>query len=95
LPSPVAPVRRALAINEAVYGPDHPDVADTLHNLAWLLGGLSRYEEAEPLCRRALAIQEAVYGRDHPDVATARHYLAGLLEATGRDDEAAELRKRL
>ena len=62
-------MRRALAIDEASYGPDHPDVAIDLNNLAPLLQATNRLGEAEPLIRRALAIDEASYGPDHPDVA--------------------------
>src|SRR5205823_1747739 len=34
--------RRALAIAEASFGPDHPDVANRLHNLALLLQATNR-----------------------------------------------------
>ena len=61
--------RRALAIDEASYGPDHPTVAIRLNNLAQLLQATNRLGEAEPLMRRALAIDEASYGPDHPTVA--------------------------
>ena len=58
--------RRALAIDEASYGPDHPQVARDLNNLAGLLKAKNRIDEAEPLFRRALAIFEASFGPDHP-----------------------------
>ena len=50
--------RRALAIDERRYGPDHPNVATDLNNLAQLLQATNRLAEAEPLIRRALAIDE-------------------------------------
>ena len=50
--------RRALAIDEKSLGPDHPDVAIGLNNLAELLRATNRFEEAEPLYRRAVAISE-------------------------------------
>ena len=59
--------RRALAIDEASFGPDHPDVAIRLNNLAELLRATNRLAEAEPLYRRALAIDEASFGPDHPE----------------------------
>ncbi len=59
-------MRRALAIDEASYGPDHPRVAIRLNNLAQLLQATNRFGEAEPLMRRGLAIDEASYGADHP-----------------------------
>ena len=64
-------LERALAIDEAAYGPDHPDVATTLNNLAGILHDLGHPDQARPLPERALAIDEAAYGPDHPTVATA------------------------
>jgi tetratricopeptide (TPR) repeat protein len=55
--------RRALAIDKASYGPDHPNVATDLNNLTSLLGATNRLGEAEPLYRRALAIVESSTGR--------------------------------
>ena len=51
-------MRRALAIDEESYGPDHPEVATDLNNLAVLLKDTNRLAEAESLSRRALAIDE-------------------------------------
>ena len=70
-PSRFSTSPRAQAIDEASYGPDHPDVAIDLNNLAQLLQATNRLGEAEPSICRALAIDEASYGPDHPDVATA------------------------
>lgn len=42
-------MRRALAIDEKSVGPDHPDVARDLNNLAQLLQATNRIAEAEPL----------------------------------------------
>ena len=47
-------MKRALAIDEKSYGPEHPDVARDLNNLAQLLKDTNRLGEAEPLMRRAL-----------------------------------------
>ena len=87
--------RRALAIDEASLGPDHPEVAIRLNNLAALLQGTNRLAEAEPLFRRVLAIFETSLGADHPNVATALNNLAGLLRATNRLAEAETLSRRM
>jgi Tetratricopeptide repeat len=50
---------RALAIIEAAYGPDHPDVATGLGNLALTLRALGQPEQARPLLERALVITQA------------------------------------
>lgn len=52
--------RRALAIDEKRYGPEHPNVSLRLNNLAQLLKDTSRLNEAEPLMRRGLAIGSPV-----------------------------------
>ncbi|MBX7206682.1 MAG: tetratricopeptide repeat protein [Verrucomicrobiaceae bacterium] len=87
-------MRRALAIDEASFGKDHPNVAIGLNNLAQLLQATNRLAEAEPLMRRALAIDEASFGMDHPNVATSLNNLAGLLQDTDRLAEAEPLMRR-
>src|SRR5215472_3522879 len=52
--------RRALALAEAQYGPDHLKVAAALNDLATLYRSQGRYADAEPLYKRALAIAEKV-----------------------------------
>ncbi len=64
-------MRRALAIGEENVGPDHPEVATDLNNLAQLLKATNRLGEAEPLICRALSIDEKSFGPDHPNVARA------------------------
>jgi tetratricopeptide (TPR) repeat protein len=86
--------RRALAIAETSYGPDHPNVARGLDNLAHLLQNTNRLAEAEPLVRRALAIDENSYGPDHPEVAVDLNNLAQQLQATNRLAEAEPLMRR-
>jgi tetratricopeptide (TPR) repeat protein len=88
-------MRRALAIDEAGLGPDHPSVGRDLNNLAVLLQATGRLAEAEPLHRRALAIDEASLGPDHPSVATRLNNLAELLQDTSRLAEAEPLMRRV
>ena len=87
-------MRRALAIDEASFGKDHPDVARDLNNLAGLLQATNRRGEAEPLMRRALAIDEASFGKDHPRFAIDLNNFAQLLEATNRVAEAEPLMRQ-
>jgi len=87
-------IRRALAIDEAAYGPNHPNVAIRLNNLAQLLQDTDRLEEAEPLMRRVLAIDEAAYGPNHLSVAVGLSNLALLLHDTNRSVEAKPLMRR-
>ena len=50
--------RRALAIDESIFGADSAEVAETLRLLADLLFFQDRYDDAEPLYLRALTIAE-------------------------------------
>ena len=87
-------MRRALAIDEKSFGPDHPNVAIDLNNLAQLLQATNRLAEAEPLYRRALAIDEKSFGPDHPNVANSLNNLAWLLAERGDWAAAAALGRR-
>jgi tetratricopeptide (TPR) repeat protein len=71
--------RRALAIKEQLLGPDHPDVAMTLNNLAVLCKARGRYAEAATLYRRALSLFERELGPRHPKVTTCRENYEKLL----------------
>ena len=83
-PSGAEPLyRRALAIDEKSYGPDHPKVATDLNNLAILLSQTNRPSVAEPLYRRALAIDEKSYGPDHPTTERIRTNLRSLQDSLG------------
>jgi tetratricopeptide (TPR) repeat protein len=86
--------QRALAIEERGMGPDHPDTATGLNNLALLYKSQGRYGEAEPLYRRALAIREKASGPDHPDIAQSLNNLALLYRGQGRYGEAEPLYQR-
>ena len=76
--------RQALAIAEDSYGPNHPEVATALANLAGVLFATGRLAEAEPLLRRVLTIYETTLGSAHHKVATALNNVAELLLATKR-----------
>jgi tetratricopeptide (TPR) repeat protein len=52
--------KRALAIREKAFGPDHPDVAQSLENLAGLYRANKRNAEAAVLEQRAAKIREGV-----------------------------------
>lgn len=83
--------RRALVIFERAYGPEHYEVAVTLHNLAAVLAARGNCQGAEAHYRRALAIKENLLGADNPDVALTRNNLGKLLTEMGRPAEAVTL----
>ena len=74
-------VRRALAIQEKALGPQHPETAVTLNNLASLLLAGGKITMAEATQRRALRILEHNLSPENPRIATARANLADILRA--------------
>jgi hypothetical protein len=83
-------MRRALEIDEASFGPGHPEVATDLNNLAGLLQDTNRLAEAEPLMRRHLEIFLKFtrdVGHPHPHLKDAFDNYAGLLRVIGRSEE--------
>ncbi len=49
--------KRSLTIRETALGPEHPQVADSLGNYAWLLRETGRETEADKMEARAKAIR--------------------------------------
>lgn len=101
--------RLALDLREEALGKEHPDVATSLNDLAWLYRYSSNYDQAKPLYQRALAIQEQrastalidAPNREHSDLATALNDLATTLNDLawlyynqGMYDEAEPLYQR-
>ena len=76
-------LRDALAIREKALGPEHPDTARSLNDLADLLRDQGDFAGARPLHERALAIREKALGPEHPATATSLNNLAILLKAQG------------
>jgi tetratricopeptide (TPR) repeat protein len=88
-------LERALAIREQVLGPDHPDTAQSLNNLAGLLQVTGDYMGARPLLERALAIWEQTLGPDHPTTAQSLNNLGLLLQFIGEHVGARPLLERV
>ena len=74
---------RAIKIDEATVGPDHPDVANCVNNLGCVLEAQGDLAGAKKCFERAIEIGEATVGSDHPDVATRVNNLGIVLWAQG------------
>jgi CHAT domain-containing protein/tetratricopeptide (TPR) repeat protein len=86
--------QQVVAIREKTLGPDHPDVAGALSDLATLHYMQGRYADAAQLSQRSLAIREKALGLDHPEVASSLNDLAEVYREQGRYTEAEPLYKR-
>jgi tetratricopeptide (TPR) repeat protein len=86
--------QRTLGILEKALGPEHPDVATSLSNLALLYDDQGKYAQAEPLFHRALAIDEKALGPNHPGVVTDLNNLAALYCEQGKYAQAEPLYER-
>jgi tetratricopeptide (TPR) repeat protein len=77
-----------LSIREKVLGPEHPDRATSLNNLAKLYYRQEKIEVAEDFSRRATTIVEKSLGPCHPITAKVFENRAEILRALTRTDEA-------
>jgi hypothetical protein len=71
--------QRALEGRERVLGKEHPDTMTSMNNLAVVLQGQGKYEQAEERNQRALEGREKALGKEHPDTLTSIYCLAYLL----------------
>ena len=78
--------QRAIAIDEKALGPEHPNLAIKLNNLALLYEAQEKYEEAKPLFQRALAIYEQKFGTNHPSTRTIRENYDNLLKEMNKQE---------
>ncbi len=73
---------------QALFVGDHPNVANSLNNLALLYKSQGRYSDAEPMYIEALAMTKRLFVGDHPNVATSLNNLALLYDNQGRYSDA-------
>jgi eukaryotic-like serine/threonine-protein kinase len=90
-----APVfERALALQEAAFGPDHPSVATTLARLATTSATLERFPEAFAFARRSLEASERLLGPEHPALSIPLHSMGFLFYSSGRIAEGRPFLER-
>jgi tetratricopeptide (TPR) repeat protein len=76
-------LRRALAIREAAFGPDHPETAASLNLLGLACQYQSEYAAAQRYLERALAIWERALPPDALELCMVHNTLGYLLRARG------------
>ena len=93
-PAAIELANEALVIREKILGPEHPDTALSLNNLALLYDSQANYPAAVPLYQRALKINEKILGPEHPDTASSLNNLAGLYDSQANYAAAKPLYQR-
>ncbi|MBW4508197.1 MAG: tetratricopeptide repeat protein [Scytonematopsis contorta HA4267-MV1] len=95
-------LEQSLSVTQERLGEQHPDVANSLNNLALLYTSQGHYSEAETLYIKALDARKHLVGEQHLDVATSLNNLALLYHSQRRYSEAEplyikalDMRKRL
>ncbi|XP_036287354.1 nephrocystin-3 isoform X5 [Pipistrellus kuhlii] len=89
----VVPLQRSLEIRETALDPDHPRVAQSLHQLASVYVQWKKFGNAEQLYKQALEISENAYGTDHPHIARELEALATLYQKQNKYEQAEHFRK--
>ncbi|XP_007505158.1 nephrocystin-3 isoform X2 [Monodelphis domestica] len=90
----VVPLQRSLEIRETALDPDHPRVAQSLHQLAGVYVQWKKFGNAEQLYKQALEILENAYGSEHPLIARELDALATLYQKQNKYEQAEHLRKK-
>ncbi|XP_066483687.1 nephrocystin-3 [Tiliqua scincoides] len=90
----IAPLQRSLEIRETALDPDHPRVAQSLHQLAGVYVQWKKFGNAEQLYKQALEISENAYGTEHLRVARELDALATLFQKQNKYEQAEHLRKK-
>jgi len=90
-------LERSLSLRRRLHGREHPDVADSMHELALLIRDQTgRYARAESLLTEAVAINRAVHGPQDSTVAAGLKDLVFLQRQQGKLDAAeASVREAL
>ncbi len=83
-------LRSCLELQEAILGPDHIEVARTLHAIGQALNRLQRYAQALATYNRALAIEQANLEPGHADIAVTLHAIGQVMTHLNRHQEATK-----
>ena len=89
-----AAYERAIKIDEANLGAEHPNVAIGVNNLGSVMKALGDLAGARAAFERALKIDEAAFGAEHPNVARDIHNLGMLFDQMGDKENAVIYEKR-
>jgi serine/threonine protein kinase/tetratricopeptide (TPR) repeat protein len=91
----VEQLEKALAVQQAALGPNHPDTLKTVYEVAVAYQEADRFDDAMPRFEEALKLYRAKLGPDHPDTLESMYGLAWSYMHAGRLDEAISLNKEV
>ncbi|NEO89705.1 MAG: tetratricopeptide repeat protein, partial [Moorea sp. SIO3G5] len=83
--------QQCLKITRSRLGHDHPNVTESLNNLAALYWSMGHYEQAKPLLVEALEMRKNLLGENHPDVAKSLKDLAAVYWSMEHYEQAEPL----
>jgi serine/threonine protein kinase/Tfp pilus assembly protein PilF len=86
-------LEQALASGHAAYGPEHVDIAQTLHDLGVVLADKGDYAGAAQRLEQALAMRRRLLGNDHADVAVTLSELGRVYQDLGFNQRAEPLHR--
>ena len=78
----------SLEIERQKYGPQSPEVGETMASLAWALEGQAKYVEAEQFYRQAIELLHRFAGSHGLALAKAQRDLAYILSVQAKTEEA-------
>lgn len=93
-PSAAEQLKKAQAMLEAAYYPEHAKVGPAVELLADCCLAQGALEEAEPLLKKALEIHQKTSRADRPDILQVTAKLVHLYEKTGKWTDAETLLKK-
>ncbi|MCS6886198.1 MAG: tetratricopeptide repeat protein [Acidobacteriota bacterium] len=83
-------IQRAIEIRTTILGPEHPDTAYSINDLAELYSAKGNYEQAEKLHKQALIIREKTLGLHHELTILSMMNLAKLFSMKGNYEQAEQ-----
>jgi serine/threonine-protein kinase len=86
-------LEQELTSGHAVYGIEHVDIAQTLHDLGVVLGDKGDYAAAAQRLEQALAMRRKLLGNEHQDVAVTLSELGRIYQDLGQNRRAEPLQR--
>ena len=84
--------QRALNLRKRIHPPQgHPDLADSLNDLGWVLHSKGEHERAESMLWQALRMREKFLDHGSPVIAANLYTLGTVIRSEKREENAAHL----